>query len=712
MSKSAFHLSIDGADAGLVVRLSGQERLSGPFSFLIELAGGPGTDALDWVGVPADLTWDLSGGGTRSIRCIVDTADVLHGGSRVALVPPLAALTDASDHRVFVGLDTLAIVNKVLDEHGLEAESRVGRSLPVRPQCIQKWEADLDFVTRLLAEEGIAWFLAADGETIVLADEPRGFDEGRVTLPVREEAGMEAGESVFPARLAGRLAPDAVTLGEYDFARPALDLSAKASAGRRGLRHLQFPRGYPAADVGGALAAIRLQEARRDAVSLRGTTTHRGLRPGLVITLDSAADARLNARWLVVEVEHEARDIATSARPYEARFCAVPAEGGYRPARVPPPRLGGVETATIAGPSGAEIHPDEHARVRLRHRWDERAPGDETSSAWARTVQPAMSGGVLLPRVGWEALVAFGGATGDDPWILGRLDNGVARPAETQPAKKVWSALGTPTTPGGGSVNRFAFDDTAGNEGMHFVASSALEESTANDKVSAIKADDTWSIGGARTLSVGKVLGVAVEGAQSVSVGGSRDMDVSANKSITCASHTVAIGGLRKIDTGGDLATMCSTFLRAVGGAHVEAAIEHQTRLVLGTSIVATGGAWATIAGPSASIGVGGASVLAVAGPKSVSAAEMGINARSSMAEVYASCSVSAGATIGHDHSGLLSYTAGSATWSGPKITFKAKGITISAAGVTISIGGGCVIVKGSTSSSIASALQGSTKFH
>lgn len=705
-------ISIDGGEPHRAARLEGRERISEPFTLS---AGLPPADAglaaelLDAIGAAAEITWDTGGEG-RTVRGIVDAVELLPGGPRITVVPRALAATDAADHRVLVDMDAVAVAQVVLGEHDVPLDVRVRRTPPKRPQSIQQWEADLAFVTRLLAEEGIAWFSSADGETLVLVDDA-GFDDDGLSLPVREAAGMVSGYHVFPARLSRRIAPDELVLGEYDFARPAVDLTARASAGARGLRVQQFPGGHPDGGAGRALAQARLAEARREACVLRAATTHPGLRPGLVISLSDAPDPQIDGEWLVIEVTHALREARGDERPYEARFVAVPAGGGHRPARPGPPHLGGVQTAVIAGPSGSEIHPDEHGRVRLSHRWDHRAPGDDRGSAWARTAQPALSGGLFLPRVGWEALVAFGGPAADQPWVLGRLDNGAARPAEPLPRKKVWSAWGTPTTPGGGSVNRVAMDDSAGAEGMHFVASSAFEEATANDKVTAIKADDTWSVAADRTMSIGTVFEQAVDGAQTFDVGGSRDVTVGANQSVVAASETVAIGGLRLVMTGGDLVTLCAVFFRLVAGTHTEVAIEHQSRLVRAGSFVGNGGAWTTLGGTSATVSVGGAAALGVAGLKSVKAAEYAVRARAALSEKYASRTASAaGGIVYRVHSSIVLSVDGAATWTAPDITFEAESMSIETPGVTVGMDDQ-IIIAGPTQSSGQSTVAGNTRF-
>ena len=84
---------------------------------------------------------------------------------RLTIVPaPSPLLAEAVDHQVFTDLTALDIIERVLTEHGIKTVKRVRRSLPKRAQCVQAFESDLAFISRLCAEEGIVWFLPLEGQ--------------------------------------------------------------------------------------------------------------------------------------------------------------------------------------------------------------------------------------------------------------------------------------------------------------------------------------------------------------------------------------------------------------------------------------------------------------------------------------------------------------------------------------------------------------------
>ena len=83
-----------------------------------------------------------------------------------------------------------------------------------------------------------------------------------------------------------------------------------------------------------------------------------------------------------------------------------------------------------------------------------------------------------------------------------------------------------------------------------------------------IAATDTHAVAANRTLIVGQVHEVGVAGAQTHSVGGSRNVNVNANKGITAASELVGIGGLRSFTVGGTTAPSVRASCESSGPAN------------------------------------------------------------------------------------------------------------------------------------------------
>ncbi|APR80672.1 Rhs element Vgr family protein [Minicystis rosea] len=719
-------LHIDGAPSTLrVVRVQGEERIHAPYRFEVVCAahedGAPPPEivAEDVLGKPAKLSWSLPDGEERAFEGLVDAVSTSAAASTITIVPKLALLSDCVDHVVFLDEDAVSIATKVLKEHAITVDARVLRTLRKRPQCVQLFESDLAFVTRILAEEGVALYLPLTGkDEVVLSDHAGGFEAvpGIDQLQVVEHGGLETSESVSRTALRHVMATDKLSLRDYFFENPTLDLQVDAADGRGDRERYEYPGGYDDSAVGRDLAKIRLEEARGRRVVLTGITSSRRLAPGHVIALDGAALDAVNGQWLILDVKHRLVDHAAASEGdshYEAHFTAVPAAGGHRPARQRAPRALGLQTTTVTAAGGSEIHTDSFGRSRVHLRWDRRRPLDDTSSTWTRVLQPATTGAFFQPRTGWEEVTAFSGPSADVPWLLGRLDNGAATPPKSLPGSKTSTMFGSGTTPGGGSANVVLMDDTAGNEGLGFVASKDFNERTENDKATDIKADDTHTVGSNRKLIVGNVHQVAVTGAQTYTVGSSRTVNLESNFYLEAASESVMVGGLRLFNVGGDYSTSCASLVRLVGGAKIETAIESQMRAVTGASAVMIGGSWNERGVVHAAVQVAGANAETVAGAKTIDAGKYELTVRGALSETLASRKVKASGKVNEEYTGPLSLTVASSTkLKGADVTIKATSkLTLKASGITVEITPGNIKIDGKFDGKVKSVDDGDEKY-
>ncbi|MFO0590464.1 MAG: type VI secretion system tip protein TssI/VgrG [Polyangiaceae bacterium] len=714
-------LEIDGVSDPLrITRLSGEERVHAPFRFEVTvLSRSHGEaplilDAESILGSPALLT--LQGDPPRKIYGVVSEVHAEPEGYRVVLTPPIAALADVVDYRVFLGTDVVTIAKALLVERGIDVEERISHAPERRPQCVQAWESSLHFLSRILAEEGILWMCETEGHRalVVLSDDPTGRTpmEGDEHLPFGggEVAGLIGAESVYGTTLRRAVATERVTLSDFHFQHPRADPTA--SAGKGSLEHYEPLAGALTAEVTARLAAVRLGERTRESLTLSGRSNCSRLAAGRTFVLQGAPHAAEDRTWLVIALRHDARDFgaAESGLSHEITFTAVPADKPYRPKRSAAPMAGGLQMGNVTGSTGSEIHTEPHGRVKARLRWDRRGSDDDGASTWIRPVQPPLSGGFFLPRVGWEVLFGFGRTAADEPYLLGRLDNGAHVPAASLPAEKVRSAFGSRTSPGGGSRNLLRMDDAAGIEGFSLVASKDLNERTENDKGTTIAADESVTVGGNHTEIVGIQSAVGVLGTQSITVGGNRDMTTTGQLAIQAASESVSIGGARKFQVGGDMTTKCASLTRTVGGMKTELAIEEQNRHVSGAHTVAVGGSWAEVGGLSSLVSVLGASTLTAGGPMAVQTANYSLSA-STITETYGAKSESAGGVRTFSAESSFSLHAGGALlMKGAAAVFEAGSIEISASGTTIKLGGGTITIDGKLDTAGGSLVTGDEK--
>ncbi len=205
--------------------------------------------------------------------------------------------------------------------------------------------------------------------------------------------------------------------------------------------------------------------------------------------------------------------------------------------------------------------------------WDRRGKADDSSSAWIRTSQLPLGGGMLTPRVGWEVCLDFIDGDPDQPLVGGRLYNAASPPPYPLPAHKTRMALQTATTPGGGSANEIRMDDRAGAEEMFMNASRDGSVRAGNNVVESIGNSESRSIGANHSLAVTDSLSAAVGANQDLAIGGDQQVRASTFMVDDVGSHSLTVGGSRDVKAGGDhKRTVTGSSTLAIGGAQVDLA--------------------------------------------------------------------------------------------------------------------------------------------
>jgi type VI secretion system secreted protein VgrG len=550
---------------------------------------------------------------------------------RATLVPNFWLLTLESDCRIFQEKTTEEIVREVLGESGIGSDRFAFRlqnkSLPPRPYCVQYRESDFNFVSRLLEEEGIFYFFehSEDRHLLVFADSPVGYKPiaGKPKVLFNPGSGTVGEEEVVASlTLTRRLRPGRQTLRDFNFEKPALDLTSDehGSEGER-CELYDYPGSYLEEGQGRRLAQLRLQEQVMYREQAGGSGDCVRFMPGFTFRLHGHEMESANREWLLTEVVHTASQpqvlqerASAGGSGYSNRFTAVPSSVAVRPERVTlRPRVYGVQTAIVTGPSGEEIYTDEHGRVKVQFHWDRLGKKDEKSSCWIRVSQPwagAGFGGLILPRIGQEVIVDFIEADPDRPIVTGRVYHGENRTPYGLPEHKTKSTLKSESSPGGGGFNELSFEDKKGAEEIYLHGQKNWRIAIENDKGQRIGHDESLSVGNNRDKSVAVDQSERIGADKTIAVGANHTETIAANMSLTVgANKTESIGGMMNLTV---------------------ARIKNESVALASTENV--GGAKALSIGAGYALTVGGAMNTAVG---LVQAEEIGLNKKTMVGKGY-----------------------------------------------------------------------------
>jgi type VI secretion system secreted protein VgrG len=377
--------------------------------------------------------------------------------------------------------------------------SGITGNYPAREFTMQYNESDTAFLGRLWKRRGIAWFIrpgksgqsassAAPVHTLVLFDAPQSLAQTAAgTVRFHRDAATEARDGVINWSAIRTLKAGSITRQCSDYRQGGMMSAQLPTTMQQGEAGDQFAFSLDdyrvdaphAGDDGNdyrKLGELRIQRHEYEAKCFHGESGVRDLCVGQWFRLDGHPDIDTHPdeerEFVLTELslaaennlpkdidERARRLFAANSWPHATAHMTLEQASGEREVRytnrfvcvrrgipiVPAydpcadlPRVQ-LQSATVVGPQGEEVHCDELARVKLRfpgtrerdHADGAGAGNTDRDSAWVRVASQWASdrwGSICLPRVGDEVLVDFVGGDPDKPIVVGRVFGGRALP--------------------------------------------------------------------------------------------------------------------------------------------------------------------------------------------------------------------------------------------------------------------------------------------
>jgi type VI secretion system secreted protein VgrG len=530
---------VDGKSFELIA-LSGSEGMSRNFAFDLQLVSSElDLRARDVVGKPVSFKLtdedDIESDAKSEDRLFhgrvwrFSAEAALEGKRRryrMELAPWLQFLSKRSDCRVFQNKSALEIVEQVCTDAGFSdhERSRAMATYPKLEYCLQYRETDLDFVTRLLEENGISYFFRheADRHVLVFADSTSAY-AACARAEVVHSTGDVDQKHVYSWQRSWELVAKKAALRDYNYEKLSENLHVEEEVtsqkvdltGTDKLILFDYPGAYGKNADGKMLAKARIEAEEAAHEVAGGNSNCDEFAVGLTFKFSKHENEAEEGREVVVmAISHSAEQLSDCSPPavrYDNHVECLPASVPFRPRRTTRrPLITGPQTALVVGTSGEEIETDALGRIKIQFHWDRVGKKDENSSCWIRVAQLHTGTGwgmVALPRVGQEVVVIFLDGDPDRPLVVGSVYNENAKPAEL-PAKKNVTLLRTRSTKQGAAenANELAFDDTKDSEKILFHAEKDFEREVEHDDKLTIGKDGE----GSRTVLIEKDLTVTV----------------------------------------------------------------------------------------------------------------------------------------------------------------------------------------------------------
>jgi type VI secretion system secreted protein VgrG len=575
-----------------------KERISGIFEIALEVrCENPDIDLEAVVGQPASflVRSGLGGWQDRQWKGVVNHLEQVEVEDRglstyqIHIVPTLWFLTQRRNFRMFQHLSELEIVRQLLGEWEVKFEERLRSEYKKRKYRVQYGESDYAFASRMLEDVGISFFFETKGDesVLVLCDAPEAGGLRTPAIPYVDKPHDGDVEHFTKVKIGRRVRPGKYTVRDHDYRRPAsfsLGATAIEAVGpeEKLERYHYVPGSFlfesdkgdatPAADdkgkyrsnegVAAEVAKKRLDAKRAVAKTVNFETNALDPAPGTILSFLDHPKSELAAgkRLLVLSSQLSGKHDAEWKHSCEA----ISADSPYRPAlATPKPRVMGVESATVVGPAGEEIHTDEFGRVRVHFHWDRESKMDDNSSCWIHASQPwggTGFGGSNLPRIGQEVIVDFLGGDPDRPIIVGRVYTNLQKTPYKLPDNKTQSGWQSRSSPAGGAdnYNEIMMEDKKGQELFRMQAEKDLNKLVKNDEEATVGHDRTRSVGNNETLGIGNDRSKTVGANEMAQIGMNQLLQVGANQNTKVGNNqSIDVGKVLNINAGEVIQLVC-----------------------------------------------------------------------------------------------------------------------------------------------------------
>ncbi len=604
---SRINITVAGVGEPLsVYKLQGTEALSQCFEFKVTLVAE--TAALDLDGMlQKSVTLTLKDThGNRIINGIVHDVMLMSASERwcyyaLTIRPRHYLLNYRRNFRIFQNKTVQDIISQVLQDANIHSDEfmfALETSYAQREYCVQYGETDLEFISRIMSEEGIHYhFRDGDFCVMVMGDSQARFPM-LSSLNYKANSGMADSEEVINSFLYQHHVSIGKTLQrDFNFETAHRMPSGQHQGGRNNETPLQdyhYPGRFSSDNDGNKLTRLTLERHRSASIQATGSTNCMHLSVGHYQPMAEHPLTAYNQPWLLTQVIHDAvqpqvlEEHADGQFSYLASFTATPWDVPWRPALINKP-LARMDTAVISGPEGEEIYCDKYGRVKVKFHWDLDGVNDEKTSCWLRSSQ-GWSGGqygfMAIPRVGQEVIVSYLHGDPDCPVITGRVYNSQQMPAYELPAHKTKTVLRSQTHKGKG-YNELSFEDAKGKEVLHLNAQKDMTTNVNNCRTTTVGADHTESVGHNQTVSISNNQQISVDADQITSIGGMQTISVEKDRNAAVNGNDVVVvekdimvhsssGGIEisngvgyvKIDAGGNIVIHGTTVV--VNGSRID----------------------------------------------------------------------------------------------------------------------------------------------
>jgi len=487
----------------------------------------------------------------------------------LTMVPWLWFTGKTNNHRIFQEKNTKEIVSAIFKDLGFTDFDFKATGGNKREYCIQHNESDLHFISRLLEEDGIAYYFKheQDKHMMVIVDQKNTYEDCDQSVVEFSNEAM-GGIQLNSWQHEYNFQKGQWSINDYNFKQPAKDLLANTKtsskfANNSKFEHYEYPDLYDTT-AGSELVKIKM-EAEEVSVNMANADGNcASFYAGGKFKLEKHPSKSENGVYIILGITHIAQENSykhsgsvggnENSHHYSNSFTCIPADVHFRPIQVHErPVMKGPQSALVVGPKGEEIYIDEFGRIKVQFIWDREGKKDENTTCFIRVMQSWAGNGwgtSFIPRMGHEVIVNFLDGDPDRPIVTGSVYNGknkIVYPSKTQSGIKTRSTKKGTTE----NYNELRFEDKKGEEQIYIHAEKNMDTRVENDETLTVDHDRTKIIKNDETSTIVHDRRKTVNNDQWETIDGNKVIKVTGTaKSGSVGNHTETIKNNQTINIG------------------------------------------------------------------------------------------------------------------------------------------------------------------
>lgn len=407
------------------------------------------------------------------------------------VVPALWLLNFSSDCKIFEKKTVVEIVKEFCEKFNIKMDHSCVRGKYLSHEyCVQYNESALNFINRLLEQEGIFYFFRhrKDEHILILMDSDGSCESCKNSNVIYTQGSHDEHLINYWKRqyqfYSGKYAH-----ADYDFEKPGTslvvdhDASPKLESATK-CETFCYPGGHREYGIGKDIAQKRHEANEATYEVIEGGSNCSGFMAGHKFKLTEHPSSSELGEYMLLSVTHHAfdhsdnllqQDDFTISHGYSNTFSCVPVAVKYRAQTLTAaPVIVGKQTAIVVGDgqAGQEVAVDQYGRILVRFHWDR----ENKSSCRVRVAQNWAGknwGMVFHPRIGQEVVVAFEHGDPDRPIVIGSVYNAEQMPPYELASNHTQSGIKTKTVQGNGN-NELRIEDKVGAEEIYIHAQKDL----------------------------------------------------------------------------------------------------------------------------------------------------------------------------------------------------------------------------------------------